>query len=286
MFGWFAPRQPLPTAEKVLVERRMKRLAGLLGFPRLVTSDVVLPTPEFFPDPFADDEASADALLRRVCGYMGVDPAAVRLEVRPDDFMGAAAGLYEAGRPATIAVKASLLASPAYLIPVLAHELVHEILLGGGLLTTADPDHEYLTDLVPTFLGLGVLSANGTVYDASWSDGVMGWSLVGKYGYLTSREIGYALALFAFARGEYRPTWGGHLRPDAAVPFRPGSATSAAPATPCSTRTRPACATDRSTRPSWATGCGTAARASGCRPSGTWRTPKRRRPTCSAPSAG
>jgi len=75
----------------------MKRLAGLLGFDRLLSAPVVLPTPEFFPDPFGADVASAPALLRRVCGYLGVDPAAVRLDVRPDDRRDGAAGLFEAG---------------------------------------------------------------------------------------------------------------------------------------------------------------------------------------------
>jgi hypothetical protein len=200
----------------------MKRLAGLVGLNRLHSAAVVLPTPEFFPDEFHGDEASAGRLLARLCGYMRVDPAAVQLEVRPDDHMTGAAGLYEPGRRRTIAVTSSRLASPTYLVPVLAHELAHEVLLGGGLLAADDPDHEYLTDLLPTFLGLGVLSANGTVYDTSWSDGPTGWSLVGKQGYLTSRELGYALALFAFARGEGRPGWERHLRPDAAVPFRAG----------------------------------------------------------------
>jgi hypothetical protein len=136
--------------------------------------------------------------------------------------MPGAAGLYEPGGRRSIVVTESRLATPVYLVPVLAHELGHEILLGGGLVAPDDPDHEWLTDLVPTFLGLGVLSANGTVYDASWTDGPMSWSMVGKQGYLTSREIGYALALFAFARGENRPRWDRHLRPDAAAPFRAG----------------------------------------------------------------
>ncbi|HEX4607195.1 MAG TPA: HEAT repeat domain-containing protein [Urbifossiella sp.] len=223
MFGWFAPRLSIPTAEKVLAERRMTRLAGLLGLDRLRTAPVVLPTPEFFPDPFHGDEPSAAALLRRLCGYMKVDPDAVRLEVRPDDQMTGAAGLYEPGRRRrTIAVTASRLGSPVYLVPVLAHELGHEILLGGGLLTHDDPEHEWLTDLVPTWLGLGVLSANGTVYSAAWSEGQMAWWQIGRQGYLTSREIGYALALFAFARGEDRPGWGRFLRPDAAEPLRAG----------------------------------------------------------------
>lgn len=222
MFGWFAPRLSLPTAEKVLVEQRMTRLAQLLGTNRLLAAPVVLPTPEFFPDPYRGDEASAAALLRRLCGYMNVAPSAVRLEVRPADAMDGAAGLYEGGTPATIAVSDSLLGHPVFLAPCLAHELAHEILLGGGRLTAADPDHEYLTDLVPAFLGLGVLTANGTVYDAAWTDGNFGLSVVGKMGYLTSRELGYALALFAFARGEWKPGWARHLRPDAAVPFRAG----------------------------------------------------------------
>ncbi|MBN9520023.1 HEAT repeat domain-containing protein [bacterium] len=223
MFGWFAPRLSIPTAEKVLAEKRMKRLAQLLGINRLLSAPVILPTSEFFPDPFHADEASAAALLDRLCGYMRVAPHSVRLEVRDDDDMTGAAGLYEPDRhQRTIVVTRSRLGSPVYLVPVLAHELGHEILLGGGLLTADDPDHEWLTDLVPTFLGLGILSANGTVYDASWTDGSFGMSMVGKQGYLTSRELGYALALFAFARDEWKPGWACHLRPDAAVPFRAG----------------------------------------------------------------
>ena len=39
---------------------------------------------------------------------------------------------------------------------------------------------------------------------------------------LPSRVLGYALTLFAFARGEGKPAWSNSLRPDAESPLRDG----------------------------------------------------------------
>jgi hypothetical protein len=47
------------------------------------------------------------------------------------------------------------------------------------------------------------------------------WS-ISRQGYLPSRVFGYALALFAFARGETKPPWVSYLRPDASEPCRSG----------------------------------------------------------------
>ena len=48
------------------------------------------------------------------------------------------------------------------------------------------------------------------------------WWRIERQGYLPSRMVGYALALFAFVRGEERPEWTGHLRLDAAAALRAG----------------------------------------------------------------
>jgi hypothetical protein len=47
------------------------------------------------------------------------------------------------------------------------------------------------------------------------------WS-ISRQGYLPSRVFGYALALFAFVRGETKPPWVSYLRPDASEPCRSG----------------------------------------------------------------
>lgn len=72
------------------------------------------------------------------------------------------------------------------------------------------------------FLGVGIFGANATVVDSTVTDG--NWSVfsISKQGYLSSIVLGYALALFAFARGETRPAWAGHLRADAAATLRAG----------------------------------------------------------------
>jgi hypothetical protein len=222
MFAWFGPRCPLATGEKAWVEWRMRWLADRFGLDRLRTARVVLPTEEFFPARLAGDQAGARECLDRMCGYMGVDPTAVTLEVVADDDMPGAAGLYQMRTRSAICVAESQLTSPPQLLATLAHELAHEILLKGGYLTQATADHEQVTDLLPVILGTGIFVANATVQFASSFSG--GWSYwnMSRQGYLNSIALGYALALFAFARGEDSPDWAAHLRTDAAITLRAG----------------------------------------------------------------
>jgi hypothetical protein len=71
-------------------------------------------------------------------------------------------------------------------------------------------------------MGLGVITANATIRESYWQSGNWaGWS-IGRQGYLLQTVYGYALALFARARGEAKPAWLGHLRPDVRVPCRQG----------------------------------------------------------------
>jgi HEAT repeat protein len=225
MFGWFSPKCPVGTWEKAWTETRMRWLAERFGVDRLTRAEVVLPEAEYFPDPYDGMAADARRMMDRLCGYMGVNPAAVELRVSPDEQLPGAAGRYERrprGAKAVVRVAASQLADPEALAATLAHELAHEILLGGGYLDESIHDHELVTDLLPVFLGVGVFAANSTIRDASWTDGNWSWWSIRRQGYLPSRVFGYALALFALARGEERPAWGGYLRPDAAGALRGG----------------------------------------------------------------
>jgi hypothetical protein len=96
---------------------------------------------------------------------------------------------------------------PMTLVAVIAHELGHIILLRPGLVDRAEPDMEPLTDLLTVFLGFGIFTANAAFRFEQHQDGrSQGWS-ARRQGYLSEEEFGYALARFAYERGEMKPAW-------------------------------------------------------------------------------
>src|SRR5262245_54824118 len=100
MFGWSRTRCPVDPPDKVWIELRMTWLAHVLGIERSRDAQVVLPTPEFFPDPYDGEEENVRPLLDRVCGYMGVDPSRFDLaffDERPE-FEQAPLGVYVGGK--------------------------------------------------------------------------------------------------------------------------------------------------------------------------------------------
>src|SRR5262249_4027732 len=139
-----------------------------------------------------------------------------------DESMKGAAGLYDAHDRPRIRLAHAQLADPERLVATIAHELAHDILLGGQLIAPDAHDHDEVTDLVPVFLGLGVFAANAPVRERSYTESNWHFSQFSKQGYLTSRILGYALALYAFARRETKPGWASYLRPDAAEPLKSG----------------------------------------------------------------
>jgi hypothetical protein len=194
----------------------MRWLAGKLGIDRVKRAEVILPDAEYFPDPYTGVPGDARRIFDRVCGYMGLDPDRLDLDVVPDDDIPGFAGQYIAGERPRIVLASTQLLDTERLVATIAHELAHEILLGGKLVTLDVDDHEPLTDLVPVFLGLGLFMANAPLRDRSPTEKDRRQSKPDHQGYLPSRILGYALALFAYIRGESRPDWAGYLRPDAA----------------------------------------------------------------------
>ncbi len=98
---------------------------------------------------------------------------------------------------------------------MLAHELAHDLLVGRGLLKD-DLDAEWVTDLLPVYLGLGIFTANATLREKNIRVGNISWWTMQRRGYLNSCMIGYALAVFAWVREERHPDWAQFLRLDAA----------------------------------------------------------------------
>ncbi len=178
---WFTPKCPVDAEDKGWIEESVLWLIDEFGPDTLAKGTVVLPTDDFFPDEFSEDEEDLQTLLTRLCGWMGVDPKRVELNIFTDEDRAAqrslpssesshsgALGHYLKRRGKfVISVEASQVSDPVCLVATLAHELAHVRLIGEGRVSASFDDHEPLTDLLTVFLGLGYLPA--TRYSASGS---------------------------------------------------------------------------------------------------------------------
>jgi hypothetical protein len=247
MLSWFSGKVvcPIPEPSRVWTERRMGWVMDRFGPERVRQARVILPTSDDFPDAYDGSEAAGERLFDRVCTYAGVERSRVHLAwvtgddgrrdpaaggpllVGRDGTTSGAAGLYVSGgdveHAELIAIDRRNLADPMQLVATAAHELCHVHLLGDGHVSPDEEDHEPLTDLLTVCLGLGIFGANASVQDRAWSHAQMsGWS-VSKLGYLYQLTWAYALAVFAWVRGEAAPKWARHLRPDVRSVFRNAS---------------------------------------------------------------
>ncbi len=219
---WFSPKCPVTDKEKGWIERNLRWFLDEFGWRTVLEVAVVLPEPEFFPDPYDGSYDCVRRLVDRVCGYMRLDPGRVTLEIFEDP----GRAIYDSGFPlgrggsfrgpageyvgdlgiesGIIRIESSLLDQADSLIATIAHELGHLILLGEGRLTGREKDQEELTELLTVFYGLGVIKANAvfTRHD-SWRSSLLG--------YLPEAMYGQALASFAWMRNEKKPAWAGYL---------------------------------------------------------------------------
>ena len=202
---------------------------------RMLGAHVFLPLPEDFPDRYDGSEDALSAMFARVAKGMRIDPASVQVNLFDDTVEttrsltrfgsgsnNGAGGLYwhTPDGQALIEVKRSQLKDPLKLVAVLAHELCHVILLRPGLVGREEPDMEPLTDLATVFLGFGVFSANAAFQFSQFTNNEsQGWS-VQRSGYLPEQLFAYALARFAFERGEAKPAWAKELAPNITAYFK------------------------------------------------------------------
>jgi hypothetical protein len=232
--GWLQTKCSVDDQQKAWIEASSRWLMNELRFPpKSVT--VVLPTPEFFPDAYTDEESDVRKLMDRVCSYMFVDPDRVSLEIQPDESdavrdhlpffesstRGAAGQFHGGAEKFKISISAACLREPTSLVAVIAHELGHVLLLGDQKISSENQNHEPLTDLLTIFLGLGIFTANSAFRFTQWQGGFkQGWS-ARQLGYLSEAMFGYSLALFAWLREETRPPeWSKFLEGDARHYFK------------------------------------------------------------------
>jgi hypothetical protein len=225
MFGWFSPICPCDPAAKQWLEDRLRWLSEEFGLHLLLERPIVLPTSEFFPDPWDGSPTAARSMFQRVCQYMEVDPDDVELEVFTDRTPGSmvaidptrgfAAGTWQGGegpwQKGRVRLERSSLDRPADLVGIMAHELAHQRLLGEMRAEQDAYDNELLTDLTAVYFGFGVFLAN----NPRKSTGELGYwpgTRLRRPEYLSEPMLGYALAHLAWFRDEERPAWAKHLR--------------------------------------------------------------------------
>lgn len=220
--GWFTPKCPVDDETREWIDNAFQWLIDELGLETLREAEIVLPTEEYFPDPYNGSRAGIRKMLDRVCGFMDVDPALIEIRFFENwdstRFHPLAAGesserhelgTYQMRRDGKYAISldTSQAVNPEMMVATIAHELGHVILLGEGRLNEDYEDHEPMTDLVTVFYGLGIFNANSSfVFEQFTNAQFQGWR-AGSAGYLSEQMFGYALALFAHNRGDSKPAW-------------------------------------------------------------------------------
>jgi hypothetical protein len=228
MFGWFRskPTCPVDGPTRQWIDTRWTWLEDQFGADFQRNRRVILPRPEFFPDPFHSTDADARRMLDRVSGYMDIKPATVELALYAENNPGYEGRWHsEVALPQSqdgrylIWVEVANLHDPLALVATMARQLAVVHLYGQGLHPDDADDHQPLSELLTVLLGMGVITANAVIRENYWQSGQMsGWSM-GRRSYLEMSAFGYALARFARARGENGASWGSELRLDVRSAF-------------------------------------------------------------------
>lgn len=219
MFG--RPRCPLDPVAKAWIDARFLALVTMFGLDGLRSVRVVLPTEEDFPEVFAD-ERDPGAILRRVALHLELDPDEVELQILGDEDealplnrWGFATGRYVSGpEGARIRLEAREAADPEQLVARLALELGRHDLVRAGHMSADREEAGLSPELYALLRGLGVIVANADLREQAGIQRHFGWWNAASLGGLDDTAHGYALALFAWLRGEGKPTWASRLHPE------------------------------------------------------------------------
>jgi hypothetical protein len=186
------------------------------------------PLSELLPRKWDRSERAGADLLERLCRFMLLDQARLELDFysanETHTLESACAGESSRSGPAglyihpkdrdrlVIALEKSGLEEPATLVATICHELGHVHLLGDKRIERDTPDSEPLTDLLTVSFGAGIFTANSVFQFSQWqSHSLQGWR-ASRLGYLSEELFGYALACYAWYRGELQPEWQKFLR--------------------------------------------------------------------------
>ncbi|MBL8114598.1 MAG: hypothetical protein JNK60_17080 [Acidobacteria bacterium] len=208
-----------PEEERAWLLGELGYLVGRQGVDTFVSAPLVLPTKEFFPEPFAFTVGSLTRLADRLLVYSGLWHLSA--EVKPfrasDDEDDRSAAFFAGiqGRTCLFGFNETVQPAPDYVAGVLAHEVAHAWRAVHGLAVPDGDTEELLTDLTTVFLGFGVLTTN-TTWRYRSSGGLRGSFVETRWrtdraGYLPPQAMSFALGAQLVVRGA-REEGGGQAR--------------------------------------------------------------------------
>jgi len=234
--SWFtAAKCPVDDETKEWIDESFNWLIKELSAETLTENTVVMPTPEYFPDPLTGKPGDVRRMLDRICAFMDIDPKEVDVQIfskeieaqarrtKVPETLGHPQFAYKKQKNKyNLRVEAKQAAKADSVVAAIAHELAHVILIGENRLDRTRPDHEEMADLLTVFYGLGIFTSNAAVELATARNAVYEGGPHLRAGYMTEEMYGYALALFAHARGESNPKWKKHLHVNVRHYFKQG----------------------------------------------------------------
>jgi hypothetical protein len=195
----------------------LARLIRLRGFETFVTTPLLLPAPEFFPERWERSVRGAGRLLARLMRYAGLGKRRLRLHGfrRQPDQVGEGAWVRRYGEDTAawfagfhddachFGLELRGLSSETRLVATLGHEVAHAYREEHSLVVRDRGTEEKLTDLTAVYLGFGVflLEASHFVETGGYSE--MGDRLLyqrGSLGYLSPAEFALVLSAQVVAR--------------------------------------------------------------------------------------
>lgn len=226
MFGFFKKNDaecPVSEDTRVWLEEHVLWLTNIFGKEAIRNRKILVPESTDFPIEYDGKPQSAIETMKIVARQMEINPDDIHLEIYREgqgeidagnDFTTRifmqnvegekySGGLYfgkQEGGKYHIGLEEKKLSDPVQIVATLSHEFSHIKLLGENKLKK---NNEELTDLTTIIFGLGIFNANVS-FQIKTNHDSWGWS---KSGYLSQMEWAYALALFAYIRGEKEPEW-------------------------------------------------------------------------------
>lgn len=230
MFNFFKPK-PVLTDENLFFQIEtykwlMKNFGGDAFYKE---TSLILPTREFFPTQISSPKEAALETFLQIKKYSGMSEWPCELiEQEPDIEIQVASTVAIQNVPATphgtfssdnesvkISYNPNLTNNPSQLVATLSHELAHYLTA-----TAAEPppggwdNWEFATDLAAVFLGFGIFLANSAFSFQQYIDfESQGWSYQ-RSGYLSEKELIFALAIFCKLKGIENNAPAKYLKPN------------------------------------------------------------------------
>ena len=219
MFGLFKAKPPISAWEKAWTEYRLCELAEQFGMKPLLETPTLVPSFEGIPS--VANLGDAEQLLEFLQTWLKLDSGKIRLQLFTDVVAPESISSFDDNEH-VIQVTDEELLDRDELVAKFANSLIRQAFIRNGLAPATTSDDEWIIDLLPTFLGLGIFIANRSDRPSQNAVGSIAWWSPRQRATLPARMTGYALALRSVVRNELEVPWTQSLRHDAQIAFADG----------------------------------------------------------------